>query len=274
MKKQLISGFLLLLGVSAFGQYQLMNPSFAPGGDKVGRDKLGLCCTSQASLGNNPSTMNFFSDLKNKFGDVTFTKTDGYAKVQGSAYYVKEFKKATIYDKGEEVAEFYVRYDAFNDDLEVKRNKYSITQESLIRDEDVSCMVDGREYKYLTFRDDKGRAVKGYVVSIYSGNTYTVYERLTKTYRDGKYAKTSHGTDFPPRFSDKTEYYVTVSDNNPMFVKLNKKKVLDFFNGSSRKELASYIKDKGIDFKDSRDLVSVFRKADIIGGSAVAVASN
>ena len=273
MKKQLISCFLLLLGVSVFGQYQLMNPAFAPGGDKEGRAGLGLCCTSQASLGNNPTVMNFFSDLQNKFGDVTFTKTDGYAKVQGSAYYVKEFKKATIYDKGEEVAEFYVRYDAFNDDLEVKRNKYGLSTESLIRDEDVSCVVDGREYKYMSFKDDKNNMVRGYVVSIYAGNTYTVYERLRKTYRDGKYAKTSHGTDFPPRFSDKTEYYVTVSDNTPIFVKLNKKKVLDFFNGSSKKELANYIKNKGIDFKDARDLVSVFRKADLMG-NAVAVASN
>ncbi|WP_036379862.1 hypothetical protein [Muricauda sp. MAR_2010_75] len=273
MKKQLISCFLFLLGVSAFGQYQLMNPAFAKGGDKAGRDALGLCCTSQASLGNNPSVMNFFSDLRNKFGDVTFTKTDGYARVQGSAYYVKEFKKATIYDKGEEVAEFYVRYDAFNDDLEVKRNKYSLTKESLIRDEDVSCVVDGREYRYMSFKDDNDEMVKGYVVSIYEGNTYTVYERLRKTYKDGKYAKTSHGTDFPPRFSDKTEYYVAVSNDPPVYAKLNKKKVLDFFDGSSKKELAKYIKKKSIGFKNAEDLVSVFRKADIMGNE-IAVASN
>lgn len=273
MKKQLISCVLFMFGMSVFGQYQLMNPAFAPGGDKAGRAGLGLCCTSQASMGNNPTVMNFFSDLKNKFGDVSFTKADGYAKVQGSAYYVKEFKKAAIYDNGEEVAEFYVRYDAFNDDLEVKRNKYSITTESLIRDEDVSCVVDGREYKYISFKDDKKNIRRGYVVSIYTGNTYTVYERLRKTYRDGKYAKTSHGTDFPPRFSDKTEYYVAVSNDTPMFVKLNKKKVLDFFNDPSKKELARYIKKKGIDFKSAGDLVSVFRKADLMG-SLVAVASN
>lgn len=273
MKKQLISCFVLLLGVSAFGQYQLMNPAFAPGGDKDGRAALGLCCTSQASLGNNPSVMNFFSDLRNKFGDVTFTKTDGYAKVQGSAYYVKEFKKAAIYDKGEEVAEFYVRYDAFNDDLEVKRNKHSLTKESLIRDRDVSCVVDGREYKYMSFMDDNGDMVEGYVVSIYSGNTYTVYERLRKTYREGRYAKTSHGTDFPPRFSDKTEYYVAVANDAPVYAKLNKKKILDFFEGSSKKELAKYIKKKGIGFKDAQDLVSVFRKADAMGNT-IEVASN
>ncbi|KAB7531602.1 hypothetical protein F8C76_08945 [Flagellimonas olearia] len=272
MKKQLISCVLLMFGVSVFGQYQLMNPAFAPGGDKAGRAGLGLCCTSQASMGNNPTVMNFFSDLKNKFGDVSFTKADGYAKVQGSAYYVKEFKKAAIYDNGEEVAEFYVRYDAFNDDLEVKRNKYSITAESLIRDKDVSCVVDGREYKYLTFKDEKNNIKRGYVVSIYSGNTYTVYERLRKTYRDGKYAKTSHGTDFPPRFSDKMEYYVAVLDNDPMFVKLSKNRVLDFFNDPSKKELARYIKKKGIGFKNAEDLVSVFRKADLMG-DLVAVAS-
>ncbi len=270
MKKLIIFLGLIIFGFQAYAQRGMMNESFRIGGDRTAREALGLCCTTQASLGNNPTVMNAFSDFKDSFGDPTFTKQSGYARIKGTAYYDKEFVEATIFANGDEAARFYVRYDAFNDDIEIKRNKHNINTESLVRDENISCKIDGETLVYKTFTDTKKNVATGYLSPIYKGGRYVIYVRKMKIYKEGKAAKTSHGTTFPPRFLDKTEYYVTAGKHNPQHVNLRKKEVLAFFDSEEKKKIESFIKDKGLKFETPYDLAKVFEHAEQISTTRVA----
>ena len=69
---------------------------------------------------------------------------------------------------------------------------------------------------------------------------------------------------FPHRFLDKTEYYVSVMGEKPVFMKTKKSDVLAVFTDEDRDAIKQYIKEKRTDFGDSRDLLNLFTFANTL----------
>jgi hypothetical protein len=214
--------------------------------------------TKLEEFGNNPASMFFYSDMRIKFGrlgeEVNLTLDD----IDGTIYLNENFTLGTLYDEGEAFKKLYMRYDAYNDEVELKESLDSDVVRSMLKHPIYSCSVNGNEYYYSTYIDEDGNSQKGYLTPVVTGEDYTLLVKHRKVFKEGKPAKTSLDNSFPHRFLVKTEYYVSRNSETPVFMKTRKSDVLSMFSEQDQKVIKGYMKDKRPNVGDHQDLLNLF----------------
>ena len=209
-------------------------------------------------FGNNPASEFFYSDMRMKFArlgeEVNLTLED----IDGTIYVNENFTLGTLYAKEEAFKKQYIRYDAYNDEIELKETLESSVVRSMVKHPLYSCSVNGNEYYYLGYTDEDGNPQKGYLTPVVTGDDYTLFVKHIKVFKEGKPAKTSLDNSFPHRFLDKTEYYVSVNGESPVFLKTRKSEVLSMFSEDDQKTIKDYFKEKRPNVKDGDDLLNLF----------------
>jgi hypothetical protein len=212
----------------------------------------------EQAWGNNPSVENLYNDMRIKFGrmgeEVNLTLED----IDGTIYLNENFTLGSLYEDGEEFKKLYMRYDAYNDEVELKETLGSNVVRAMVKHPIYSCAVNGNEYYYLGYTDEDGNPQKGYLTPVVTGDDYTLFVKHIKVFKEGKPAKTSLDNSFPHRFLDKTEYYVSKTGDVPMFMKTRKSELLSMFSEEDQKAIKSYIKDKRPNVNDGDDLRNLF----------------
>ncbi|WP_273565935.1 hypothetical protein [Maribacter halichondriae] len=213
-------------------------------------------------LGNNPNMMNLYSDMRIKFAkmgeEVRLTLDDIY----GSIYLDDQFRLGTLYDNGVAYKKLHMRYDAYNDEFEIKETGTSESVHALIKHSAISCSLEGDTFIYYEYGDNKNMTKEGYLIVLYSGMAYKLYQRNMKVFKEGKQAKTSHGTSFPHRFIEETEFFVSKNGEMPKFLYPKKSEVLSFLGKDKEKTLKKFIKDKKINLMRRKDLIDLFSFSD------------
>ena len=214
--------------------------------------------TKLEQFGNNPASEFFYSDMRMKFArlgeEVTLTLED----IDGTIYVNENFTLGTLYAKGEAFKKLYIRYDAYNDEIELKETLESDVVRSMVKHPLYSCSVNGNDYYYLGYTNEDGNPQKGYLTPVVNGDDYTLFEKHIKVFKEGKPAKTSLDNSFPHRFLDKTEYYVSQNGESPVFMKTRKSDVLSVFSENDQKIIKEYMKDKRPNVNDGEDLLNLF----------------
>ena len=138
--------------------------------------------------------------------------------VQGSHYFIKDFKIAKLEYFGKELNDTgYMRYNAFRDEIEMADTQYQDeTDVILLKSADVIPLINGERYEYLPYRLESGNAFIGYLVNIYDGKNDKLYLKRKKTFMEAKIARTSLENSFPPRYVESEELYISSNGDTPV----------------------------------------------------------
>lgn len=207
---------------------------------------------------------NLYSDMRIKFGrlgeEVNLTLED----IDGTIYLNENFTMGTLYDEGVAFKNMYIRYDAYNDEVELKESLDSDVVRSMLKHPVYSCSVNGNDYYYAIYTDEDGVSQKGYLTPVVTGEDYNLFVKHKKVFKEGKQARNSLEKSFPHRFLDKTEYYVSRTGETPVFMKTKKSDVLSLFSEEDQKAIKDYFKDKRPNVNDDTDLLNLFTYANTL----------
>ena len=258
MIKRNLLGMFMILGVVMSTRAQ-GNIHVQGEGGVFSADRLALLKNGEGGgLGNNPAMMNLYNDMRTKFGrmgeEVNLTLDD----INGTIYLNENFTLGTLYEDGEAFKHLYLRYDAYNDEVELKESSDSDVVRAMVQHSRYSCSMNGNDYLFVEYLNEDGGSEEGYLSPLVSGGDYTLFVKEIKVFKEGKPAKTSLDNSFPHRFLDETEYYVSINGESPFYVKTRKSDVLSIFSEEDQKAIKSYMKDKRPNVKDGDDLRNLF----------------
>ena len=194
---------------------------------------LFLCnFTTLSSQGNNSDgvqsdlrLVDLYENIKNKIGKKTYSNQ----KIKGTPYFEKTFKLAEVEYFGELITDkIYIRFNAYNDEMEIASSPLTKSSENiLIKNNKVFCIIDGKTYRYLGFKEDNQPPTVGYLEELFKGELFSFYERKFKVYMQATVARTSLERSFPARFVEKIQYYYSINNGEINQIKLSKKNILN-----------------------------------------------
>ena len=180
--------------------------------------------------------------------------------IQGSPYTSNAFQYTTLYYDGEPVQNIFYRYNAYNEEIEIKqKNLENEPIRALGKDKKISILVNGQPLSFKTFIDKKGNTLNGYLLTLVEGEEYTLYKRINVKFTEGQKAQNSFVKAIPAKFSKFTEYYVEAKDVNRIDeIQLKNKKLLKLLPSDEKENLAGYLKQNDLNIKEEQDLRQVF----------------
>jgi len=179
----------------------------------------------------------------------------------GNSYYNKIFIPGNILYENKIVSKIYaLRYNAFRDEIEVSNGDKI---EYVTRDPKISCIIGIQKYTFKPFvKDKKQKSRVGYLVTIYQGNSFTLFERKVKKYKAAKKAKNTLTTSQPAKIIDVIDFYLSNSNEIATYVKPKKKALLEIINSRDRSTMKTFISKKKLNLKLKKDLITFFKYYD------------
>tara|TARA_B100000497_G_scaffold123015_1_gene154978 strand:- start:181 stop:888 length:708 start_codon:yes stop_codon:yes gene_type:complete len=183
--------------------------------------------------------------------------------VQGSHYFIKDFKIAKLEYFGKELNDTgYMRYNAFRDEIEMADTQLQDeTDVILLKSADVIPLINGERYEYLPYRLESGNAFIGYLVNIYNGKKDKLYLKRKKTFMEAKIARTSLENSFPPRYVESEELYISSNGDTPVKLKQSKKSIISYFKSNSDK-VKKFIKSEKLKVSELSSVIRIFEFAE------------
>ena len=176
----------------------------------------------------------------------------------GSAYETEEFNKGKVFYKEEDLGEFYYRYNIFSREIEVKNTLLEEEKhKALIRDPNVVLIPSkgSQKYRFLPFINEKGEKDEGYLITLYKGNSFTLYKFLEVKFSEAKAAANSMVNPKPSKFTNFTTFYYKKENGEIHELPNKKNKLLSQFNKIDSSILKNFIKEEKTDFKAEDDLI-------------------
>ena len=226
-----------------------------------------LCkLTTLSSQGNNSNgvqsdlrLVDLYENIKNKIGKKTYSNQ----KIKGTPYFEKTFKLAEVEYFGELITDkIYIRFNAYNDEMEIASSPLTKSSENiLIKNNKVFCIIDGKTYRYLGFKEDNQPPAVGYLKELFKGELFSFYERKSKLYMEATVARTSLERSFPDRFVEKIQYYYSVNNGEINQIKLSKKNILNKFKTHSS-SIKQFMEKNNSKLKSLEEVVEMFNFID------------
>ncbi len=269
MKTKAILFSILLAGASLSFAQQRVTSSLPSTGDILATAHT---CGDAAYFGaQGRTTIGDFAtgELRGSSKAIPFTRIQG---AKGSAYLVDNFEKSTLYDNDEVVGTYYARFNAYSQELEVKKTNLEEEEyRALVRNENFKLVFADKEIQYASFIDNKGKKQEAYLISMTKGKKYDLLQRYKVRFIEGKDAENSMVNAVPDRFSNSTEFYLKDMNTNLVsYIPSKKSKLLQLFKESDKIQVASLIKKRSLNVKDGADLVKIFDFVNTISDGYVA----
>ena len=202
-----------------------------------------------SSIGQLNAVLGPISDTKQKLA----TKQQNF---QGSPYTSDLFLPTTLFYGEENLGELYYRYNAFNEEIEIKKTNLDTEGiRALGRDKKIAVLVNGKPMSFKTFIDKKGLTQNGYLTLIKAGK-YALYQRTDIKYTEGQKAQNSFVPAIPPRFSQFTEYYLEVDGKNRIDeLELSNRKLLKLVADDDKESLKAFLKENKLKISDEKEVM-------------------
>ncbi|MEM7381793.1 MAG: hypothetical protein AAF361_11430 [Bacteroidota bacterium] len=186
--------------------------------------------------------------------------------VQGSPYYEEQFNRGNLFYKNEALGAFYLRYNAFQDQLEIKKsNLKEENYQFLLQSDEIKSVVDGRELQYLKYLNEDGSSGNHYLYKEFAGTSYTLYSKKDKKYIPGRQSSNSLAQSIPDKFVDQKELlYATAGDQQIRTIPKSTKRLLQIFAEDKRKTIKEFIRKNRLRSSNTEDLVQIFIYADTL----------
>lgn len=182
--------------------------------------------------------------------------------VQGTQYYEDEFKLSDLKYFGTKMESIgYMRYDAYNDVIEMASTPDVERSEIiLLKNSDVIAKINKKEYVFLEYDEKDIKNKKGYMIRLYIGNNYSLYQKRVKIFKEAEKTKAGITESQPPRYISKTDFYIQTRDQKPQLIKISKKRLIDFFENKS--EIKEFIKKNKLKVSKIESIISIIEFAD------------
>ena len=182
--------------------------------------------------------------------------------VQGTQYYEDEFKLSDLKYFGTKMESIgYMRYDAYNDVIEMASTPDVERSEIiLLKNSDVIAKINKKEYVFLEYDEKDIKNKKGYMIRLYIGNNYSLYQKRIKIFKEAEKTKAGITESQPPRYISKTDFYIQTRDQKPQLIKISKKRLIDFFENQS--EIKEFIKKNKLKVSKIESIISIIEFAD------------
>ena len=216
--------------------------------------------SSNMSAGGGSGAQGAIYDLMGPISERNKKNEDRYVGFQGSPYISEDFLPATIFYGDENVGNIFYRYNALNEEIEIKRyNNDDLPVQGLSRDKKISILSNGNRMSFKTFTTSDNNTVNGYLTSIIDGETYDLYKRNYVKFTEGKPAANSFVKAVPSRFTQFTEYYFQKEGVNRMDeIKLKNRQLLKLLDKDTEAKLKDYLKSNDLNIKEEADLLKAF----------------
>ena len=196
-----------------------------------------------------------YTDLVNSVTRA-IVKTD----IKGSPYFNEKFidSKIKYFDKNlEEV--FYLRYNAFSDEIELGKNKFQNESVEIVqKNEKIICFIGNEIFLLKSYKNEVGNQKKGYLNMIFDGKKSKIYRSKRKIFMEATQARTSLERAFPARYIDEKSYYISLKNSSEInYLKVSKKSLLKLID-SKEKKIKKFISENKIKLKNEADLIKVF----------------
>ncbi|MGB5822033.1 MAG: hypothetical protein WBG90_21300 [Saonia sp.] len=217
---------------------------------------IGATNADLTAVGRNPGLDFIFQQYRNQRN-----KEVPRANIVGSPYVWEEFKKGPIYSQDGLEGYAYIRYDGYNEEVQLKKYQEDEELQKLLPRLDIYCKVDGQEILFREFSDKKGELKKGHLFKLAEADGITVYQRKAKKYKEGKKGATSLEMTVPDKFVDEFELYVGTGNEKGTisFIKPSKKEILKLFKDEDKTgKVKKFISGSNLDLKDAKDIAQIF----------------
>tara|TARA_Y100001970_G_scaffold225130_1_gene277872 strand:- start:14833 stop:15519 length:687 start_codon:yes stop_codon:yes gene_type:complete len=197
-----------------------------------------------------------YTDLVNSVTRA-IVKTD----IKGSPYFNEKFidSKIKYFDKNlEEV--FYLRYNAFSDEIEMGKNKFQNESVEIVqKNENIVCYIEDDIFLLKSYKNEIGNQKKGYLNMIFDGQKSKIYRSKRKIFMEATQARTSLERAFPARYIDEKSYYISSKNSSEInYLKVSKKSLLKLID-SKEKKVKKFMSENKIKLKNEGDLIKVFQ---------------
>ena len=185
-------------------------------------------------------------------------------KVQGSQYFIEEFKLSDLkYFDRKMDSIGYMRYDAYNDVIEMANTPDIERSEILLlKNSDVIATINDQEYVFLEYDEKDIKNKKGYMIRLYSGGNYSLYQKKVKIFKEAEKTKAGITESQPPRYISKTDFYIQTRDQKPELVKISKKSLINFFENQT--EVKEFIKENKLKVREIESIILIIEFANKI----------
>ena len=185
-------------------------------------------------------------------------------KVKGSQYYNEEFKLSDLEYFGRKMDSIgYMRYDAYNDVIEMANTPDIERSEILLlKNSDVIATINDQEYVFLEYDEKDIKNKKGYMIRLYSGDNYSLYQKKVKIFKEAEKTKAGITESQPPRYISKTDFYIQRRDQKPELVKISKKSLINFFENQT--EVKEFIKENKLKVREIESIILIIEFANKI----------
>ena len=146
-----------------------------------------------------------------------------------------------------------MRYNAFADEIEIKKNSYEDNYSALLKDPNIFVKILEDIYVFVPFEGSNEKG--GYFNVLNDGNTYDLYKKTTAIFREPQIARTNYERDSPPSFVKTVKYYL-VQDGTFMEMPSSKSKVIKMMD-SKKNEIKIFIKENNIDLDKEADKIKL-----------------
>lgn len=184
--------------------------------------------------------------------------------VQGTRYYEDEFKLSDLKYFGRKLESIgYMRYDAYNDVIEMASTPDVEGSEILLlKNSDVIATINKKEYVFLEYDDEDIMNKKGYMIRLFNGNNYSLYQKKVKIFKEAEKTIAGITESQPPRYTSKTDFYIQTRDQKPELIKISKKNLINFFENQT--EVKNFIKENKLKVREIESIISIIEFANKI----------
>lgn len=180
--------------------------------------------------------------------------TSAKIEADGSPYINEDFKIIKI--KQYEGQTFIGRYNAYNDEMEVKLGDEKIVALDNSSDYTVTFTNSAKKYKTFSYTSENGNFKQGFLVVVRDKDSVSLLKREQIKFYDKEKAASSYQKDKPATFRREDDTYYLKMGGKIIFLPQKKKSFLAALPEHSDK-LKSFIKKNKINLKKEEDLIQI-----------------
>ncbi|OAD90556.1 hypothetical protein A7A78_14705 [Aequorivita soesokkakensis] len=192
-------------------------------------------------------------DLNQK--SLAFGLTEAqFESIKDEAYANPNFLQGNIYQEDQLIkSDVAMRYNAYADEIEIKKNPSDETYGALIKNPDIFVKIIKDIYVFVPYEGSNEKG--GYFNVLSDGKTYDLYKKTKAVYKEPRKGQTTYERDTPPSFAKNVTYYL-VQNGTFYEVPSSKSKMLKMMD-KKKTEIKAYMNENDLDLDKEGDLIKV-----------------
>jgi hypothetical protein len=187
-----------------------------------------------------------------------------YREIKGSPYLSDTFKNGQYYLNGESQGHFYLRYNVYNDQIEIlvdaspeNLNLDEPSFDAFLKYDKSKVVLDGKTIRSYYYNDDNGNTSNSYFIEVNTTDKLTLLLRKRCVLTPAEKAVTPNEADRAAKFTIYDDYYIiSEGEKYPKKIELKKRKLLKEFPEQAD-ALKVFIKEEKINLSEESDLVKL-----------------